>query len=54
MGTEENILSLEALQRIYHLVAENLKIAKERLHKNQQAYPTKTQNRGYGNDKDTC
>ena len=30
MGTEENILSLEALQRIYHLVAENLKIAKER------------------------
>ena len=41
MGTEENILSLEALQRIYHLVAENLKIAKERLHKNQQAYPTK-------------
>ena len=41
MGTEENILSLEALQRIYHLVAENLKIAKERLHKNQQAYPSK-------------
>ena len=41
MGTEENILSLEALQRIYHLVAENLKIAKERLHKNQQTYPTK-------------
>ena len=41
MGTEENILSLEALQRIYHLVAENLRIAKERLHKNQQAYPTK-------------
>ena len=41
MGTEENILSLEALQRIYHLVAENLKIAKERFHKNQQAYPTK-------------
>ena len=41
MGTEENILSLEALQRIYHLVAENLKIAKKRLHKNQQAYPTK-------------
>ena len=41
MGTEENILPLEALQRIYHLVAENLKIAKERLHKNQQAYPTK-------------
>ena len=41
MGTEENILSLEAFQRIYHLVAENLKMAKERLHKNQQAYPTK-------------
>ena len=30
MGTEENILSLEALQRIYYMVAENLKLARER------------------------
>ena len=41
MGTEENILSLEALQRIYLLVAENLRLARERMHKNQQPYPTK-------------
>ena len=30
MGTDENILSLEALQRIYYMVAENLKLARER------------------------
>ena len=36
MGDEENILSLEALQRIYLLVAENLRLARERMHKNQQ------------------
>ena len=30
MGTDENILSLEALQRIYFMVAENLKLARER------------------------
>ena len=29
MGTDENILSLEALQRIYYMVAENLKLARE-------------------------
>ena len=36
MGTDENILSLEALQRIY-MVAENLKLARERQTK-QKAY----------------
>ena len=41
MGDEENILSLEALQRIYLLVAENLRLAREKMHKNQQPYPTK-------------
>ena len=41
MGDEENILSLEALQRIYLLVAENLRLARERMHKNQQPHPTK-------------
>ena len=41
MGDEENILSLEALQRIYLLVAENLRLARERMHKNQQSHPTK-------------
>ena len=30
MGTDENILSLEALQRIYYMVVENLKLARER------------------------
>ena len=35
LGDEENILSLEALQRIYLLVAENLRLARERMHKNQ-------------------
>ena len=33
MGTDENILSLEALQRIYFMVAENLKLARERTNK---------------------
>ena len=33
MGDEENILLLEALQRIYLLVAENLRLARERMHK---------------------
>ena len=41
MGTDENILSLETLQRIYHLVIENLRLAREKFHKNQQPYPTK-------------
>ena len=34
MGDEENTLSLEALQRIYLLVAEKLRLSRERMHKN--------------------
>ena len=41
MGTDENILSLEALQRIYHMVAENLKLARERQTKQNSCHPTK-------------
>ena len=41
MGTDENILSLEALQRIYFMVAENLKLARERQTKQKQFHPIK-------------
>ena len=41
MGTEENILSLEALQRIYFMVAENLKLARERQTKQKLYHPIK-------------
>ena len=41
MGTDENILSLEALQRIYYMVAENLKLARERQTKQNSYHPTK-------------
>ena len=41
MGTDENILSLEALQRIYYMVAENLKLARERQTKQKSYHPTK-------------
>ena len=41
LGNEENILSLEALQRIYFMVAENLRLARERLSKQQSAHPIK-------------
>ena len=37
MGTDENILSLEALQRIYYMVAENLKLPRERQTKQKSA-----------------
>ena len=30
LGTDENILSLEAMTEIYHMVAQNLKLARER------------------------
>ena len=33
LGTDENVLSLEALTEIYHLVAQNLKLARERMNK---------------------
>ena len=41
MGTEENILSFEALQRIYFMVAENLKLARERQTKQKPYHPIK-------------
>ena len=41
MGTDENILSLEALQRIYYMVAENLKLARERQTKQKSYHPIK-------------
>ena len=41
MGTDENILSLEALQRIYYMVAENLKLARERQTKQKPYHPIK-------------
>ena len=41
LGTDENILSLEALQQMYYLVAENLRMARERMTKNNQTYPNK-------------
>ena len=39
LGSNECILSLEALTEIYHLVAENLKIAREKLDKNLKISP---------------
>ena len=41
MGMDENILSLEALQRIYYMVAENLKLARERQTKQKPYHPIK-------------
>ena len=41
LGDDENILSLESLKQIYHLVAQNLKLARERMNKNKETYPTK-------------
>ena len=41
MGTDENILSLEALQRIYFMVVQNLKLARERQTKQKSFHPVK-------------
>ena len=41
LGDDENILSLESLKQIYHLVAQNLKLARERMSKNKGTYPSK-------------
>ena len=41
LGDEDNILSLESLKRIYYLVAQNLKLARERLGKDKKTYPSK-------------
>ena len=39
MGTDEGILLLEALTEIYHLVAQNLKMARERMNKRSKVHP---------------
>ena len=39
LGTDECILSLEALTEIYHLVAQNLKLARERMNKKSKVHP---------------
>ena len=39
MGTDECILSLEALTEIYHLVAQNLKLARDRMNKKSKVRP---------------
>ena len=39
LGTDECILSLEALTEIYHLVAQNLKLARERMKKKSKVHP---------------
>ena len=41
LGDEDNILSLKSLKRIYYLVAQNLKLARERLGKDKKTYPSK-------------
>ena len=41
LGDEDNILSLESLKRIYYLVAQNLKIARNKMGKQQTPHPTK-------------
>ena len=41
MGNDENILSLEALKKIYYLVAQNLKIARERMTRDTRNFPQK-------------
>ena len=39
LGTDECILSLEALTEIYHLVAQNLKLAREKMNKKSKVHP---------------
>ena len=39
LGTDQNVLSLEALTEIYHLVAQNLKLARERMKKKSKVHP---------------
>ena len=39
LGMDENVLSLEALTEIYHLVAQNLKLARERMNKKSKVHP---------------
>ena len=53
LGDEENILSLEALQRIYLLVAENLRLARERMHKKPTTPSNKVKIWRYGYDQNS-
>ena len=39
LGTDECILSLEALTEIYHLVAQNLKLAREKMNRKSKVHP---------------
>ena len=39
LGTDKCILSLEALTEIYHLIAQNLKTARERMNKKSKVHP---------------
>ena len=41
MGTDENILSMEALKNIYEVVAQNLKMAHTKITENVNPVPTK-------------
>ena len=41
LGDDENILSIEALKKIYYLVAQNLKIARDKMDKKKQIHPSK-------------
>ena len=41
LGDDENILSLGSLKQIYHLVAQNLKLAREKMNKSKETYPIK-------------
>ena len=41
LGEDENVLSLEALKRIYHLIAQNLKIARAKMDKEKKIHPSK-------------
>ena len=54
MGTDENILSLEALQRIYYMVAGKFKICKRKADKTKIIPPNQIKNWRYGHDKDSC
>ena len=41
LGSDENILSLEALKKIYFIITENLKIARQRMDKKKHPHPSK-------------
>ena len=41
LGDDESVLSLESLQQMYYLAAENIKKAREKMDKNKHQYPNK-------------